>query len=50
LGNAAARFVLNDTTCSGSAASLAEIEAFLSGCPDLRNDSSCRMLRRKFGG
>lgn len=49
LGNASARFVLNDTTCSGSAGTLAEIEDFIERKPELRRDPCCRRLMQKFG-
>jgi len=48
MGNAAARFVLNDATCSGSAAALPEIESFLSGRPEVRKDT-CHKLMKEYG-
>ncbi len=50
LGNAAARFVLDDTTCSGSAGTLADILDYLESKPRLRSDSCCRILAGRFGG
>jgi sugar/nucleoside kinase (ribokinase family) len=49
LGNAAARFVLNDTTCSGGAGTLEEIKGFISHDPELRRDSCCESLMKRFG-
>jgi sugar/nucleoside kinase (ribokinase family) len=49
LGNAAARFVLNDTTCSGGAGTLEEIWEFISHSPELRRDPCCGSLMKKFG-
>jgi len=48
LGNASARFILGDTTCSGSAASLAEIEAYLGSAPANRQEE-CPILFAAFG-
>lgn len=49
LGNAAARFVLNDTTCSGGAGTLNEIREFIRLSPELRSDACCKSLIEKFG-
>ena len=49
LGNGSARFVLNGTTCSGTAGTLREIEAFLENSPPKREDSCCRSLAENFG-
>ena len=50
LGNASARFVLNDTTCSGSAGTLKEIEDYLNRNPESRSDVCSRDLLERFGG
>lgn len=48
LGNGSARFILRDTTCSGSAASLAEIESCIDGRTAVQQDG-CPELQDSFG-